>query len=337
MDEPWLVAVKSARIPFDRWYSGFAHHTWIDVRDGGTGEWRRFEIGSRRRGVAVSSITEAEARGDVWFARRPIQVLGVVTGEEARRIAERIEEAALARHEEYEGGYRLWPGPNSNTFIAELGRELDGLSFVFDPNAIGKDYPGWFDAGLVPSRTGARIDTPILGAALALREGVELHFLGLTLGVSVWPPSLSIPFLPRIPGDLLAADVQGVPPPPPARRLTARVDLPESPLVERSLDDLPLRGRVLLVDSGTGAWGQVDYRFERAPDSTSSWTARVSTLEADETEDRETEWSELLDAPRPFEVATRAGRYDASLRFELAPDEIATLDVSARLRNDLDP
>ena len=33
---------------------------------------------------------------------------------------------------------------------------------------------------------------------MGLREGLELHLLGLTLGVGLWPPALKLPLLPRL-------------------------------------------------------------------------------------------------------------------------------------------
>ena len=41
-----------------------------------------------------------------------------------------------------------------------------------------------------------------VGAQVGLAEGVELHLLGLTLGVDLWPPQVKLPFLPAIPWQL---------------------------------------------------------------------------------------------------------------------------------------
>ncbi len=50
------------------------------------------------------------------------------------------------------GDYRLWPGPNSNSFIAAILREVPGMNATMPPNAIGRDfrpgpYFGWTDSG----------------------------------------------------------------------------------------------------------------------------------------------------------------------------------------------
>ncbi len=96
------------------------------------------------------------------------------------------------------GGYEAWPGPNSNTFMRELTQQIPELAFVFDHNAVGKDY-AWFDAGLAPSRTGVHFDTWTIGATVAMKEGLELHLLQLTFGLHLWTPRLELPFLPPIP------------------------------------------------------------------------------------------------------------------------------------------
>jgi hypothetical protein len=91
------------------------------------------------------------------------------------------------------GGYEAWPGPNSNTFVRELTQQVPELAFVFDHNAVGKDY-AWFDAGRAPSRTGVHFDTWPIGASVAMKEGRELHWLQLTFRLR-----LELPFLPPIP------------------------------------------------------------------------------------------------------------------------------------------
>ena len=51
--------------------------------------------------------------------------------------------------------YRAWPGPNSNTFLAHLGREIPELRLTLPPTAIGKDYlPDGQIFARTPSGTG---------------------------------------------------------------------------------------------------------------------------------------------------------------------------------------
>lgn len=198
-NEPWIVAVKSAGIPkFMPWYSHFAEHTWVDVKLGDEERWLRAEVLNESSGATCSPIRALEARSDWRWDDEPVRVHAVIVGERAQRIAQRIEPVTAQLAPRYGGGYQAWPGPNSNTFVRDLSREIPELAFTFDHNALGKDY-AWIRARLTPSRTGVELDTWPLGFAIALREGLELHVLQLTFAVRVWPPSIALPIAPAVP------------------------------------------------------------------------------------------------------------------------------------------
>ena len=43
----------------------------------------------------------------------------------------------------YPNTYRPWPGPNSNTFLAHIARQVPDLAIQLPSNAVGKDFlPG---------------------------------------------------------------------------------------------------------------------------------------------------------------------------------------------------
>jgi len=57
------------------------------------------------------------------------------------------------------GDYRVWPGPNSNTFVAAIIAAVSGMRAALPSTAICKDFP--FDRrwiGWTPSRTGIRVN-----------------------------------------------------------------------------------------------------------------------------------------------------------------------------------
>lgn len=191
-----LVLVKEARIPdSEPWYARFATHAWIDVRSTEGGAWTRIEILTPDSGVLIETIAPEDALHDSRWLDRPVRVRGVLRGEPAERAA-----AALLEHAESypDDHYRPIPGPNSNTFVAALIDDTSGLSTTMHHNAVGKDHLTPLAFARTPSKTGGRLDTPFLGAALGLQEGVELHLAGLTLGVGLWPPRIELPFLPEI-------------------------------------------------------------------------------------------------------------------------------------------
>jgi len=191
-----LVLVKEARIPdSEAWYARFATHGWIDVRDAESGAWTRIEISSPHSGVQVNEIAPESAVSDTRWRNRRVRVRGVLRGDEARDATEALLESAAAYGDE---GYRAIPGPNSNSFVAELTSAAPDLRTTMHHNAVGKDYLTPVAFARTPSKTGVRLDTAWLGFALGLQEGVELHLAGLQLGIGIWPPRIEIPFLPEI-------------------------------------------------------------------------------------------------------------------------------------------
>ncbi|MBL8753049.1 MAG: DUF3750 domain-containing protein [Planctomycetes bacterium] len=207
-----MVVVKSVRLP-DRswlpWYTRFAEHAWVEIatpRGVERVEWNKGAFGILHSEIGRSGLIADER----W--ERPVAVHATWRGDAARTLGERI----LAVCDTYPDarGYRAWPGPNSNTFMAWLARET-GMGVDLPPNAVGRDYTQWLAVGASTTGLGLRVDTPILGAGAGLVEGVELHALGLTAGVGLWPPSLKVPFLPAIPGGWFAPWSEPVPEPGP--------------------------------------------------------------------------------------------------------------------------
>ena len=212
-----LLVVQTLRIPdSEPWFARFAEHTWIDLRTEAGADWWRVEVSSPGSGLRVEVLEEDRVLADERWGRR-VSVLRLVRGEEARRAGERVLELARAhpdfgrREIELDGdrltfvrtapereAYAAWPGPNSNTLIADLVEGTPGLWVDLDHNAVGKDYARGLRAGRTSAKLGVEVDTDYLGLGLGLRQGAELRLLGLTLGLGVWPPALKLPFLPRL-------------------------------------------------------------------------------------------------------------------------------------------
>ena len=93
-----------------------------------------------------------------------------------------------------------WPGPNSNTFIAWLARQLPELRLELPALAIGKDYlPGGAWVARTPSGLGGQVSAGgYAGLMASLEEGVEVNLLGLSAGIDLWPPALKLPGVGRI-------------------------------------------------------------------------------------------------------------------------------------------
>ena len=113
-------------------------------------------------------------------------------------LHDRIESAVAAYP--YADRYRVWPGPNSNTFTAFLARQVPELGLDLPPTAIGKDYLiGAKILDRMPSGTGWQVSLfGLLGLGLAREEGIELNVLGLSAGIDANDLALRLPGLGRL-------------------------------------------------------------------------------------------------------------------------------------------
>ncbi|KQP22455.1 DUF3750 domain-containing protein [Pseudorhodoferax sp. Leaf267] len=196
-----VVQVYGARIV--RWRGAFGIHPWIAVKRAGADRYTTYHImGWRARygGDALVS-NEVDAPDIEWYGAYP-QLLVDHRGPAAEAMIDRIE-AAVARYP-WGNEYRLWPGPNSNTFVAWIAREVPELRLDLPPTAIGKDWlgPTTFFAS-APSGTGWQFSVlGLAGATVARVEGVEFNLLGLGFGVDVDDVALRLPGFGRLPGPL---------------------------------------------------------------------------------------------------------------------------------------
>src|SRR5206468_2952226 len=143
------------------------------------------------RGVPAIRVNRA-GPDNYWFGSRPALLLDR-RGEGVDELIARVEAAVKAYP--YPASYQLWPGPNSNTFTAYIGRAVPDLRLYLPPTAIGKDYlPGGALAAASPSGTGLQLSLfGLAGLLVGWQEGLELNLLGLTFGLDVRHPALMLP------------------------------------------------------------------------------------------------------------------------------------------------
>ncbi|QEW06467.1 DUF3750 domain-containing protein [Nitrincola iocasae] len=192
-----LIQVYAARA--FRWRGALGVHTWIAAKPQGVDHYTRFEVigFSVRRGGDAVQVAQGIPDG-YWYGSQPALLREIRGGGEVDALISRLHEAA--RLYPYNHEYRVWPGPNSNTFIAYLGRKVPELKLNLPPTAIGKDYlPEGGVFARAPSGSGFQISLAgLLGVTLALEEGFEMNFLGLSAGVDPWPLALNLPGLGRL-------------------------------------------------------------------------------------------------------------------------------------------
>jgi hypothetical protein len=196
-DPPARVMVFAART--GGWRSIFAVHTWIVIKPANATAYTRYDVMGWGQPVRIN----LHAPDAFWLSDRP-QVVADVRGEAAASAIPKIEAAVKTYPYTAYGSYRVWPGPNSNTFTATLLRAAPELAVAMPPEAVGRDFRAdGAIAGLTASRTGVELSIyGLLGAKLGWVEGVEVDVLGLTAGLDLRHPALKIPGYGRLGVDL---------------------------------------------------------------------------------------------------------------------------------------
>jgi len=191
-----IVQVYSARAY--SWRGVFGVHTWVAVKPFAAPKFTVYEvIGWRvRQRQPALSISNRPADGR-WFGNMPM-VIADLRGDGVDDVIKRID--AAAQSYPYMDKYRLWPGPNSNTFTAHIARVIPELRLDLPPTAIGKDYlPGNSLLARSPSGTGYQVSLfSLLGILAGIEEGVELNLLGLTFGIDLANLALKLPLAGRL-------------------------------------------------------------------------------------------------------------------------------------------
>lgn len=192
-----VVQVYGARAL--NWRGAFGIHPWIAVKRSGESRYTTYQVigwRSYRGGDAVAISPDATPDGR-WFGAEP-QLLADHRGAGVDAMIDRIE-AAAARYP-WGRHYRVWPGPNSNTFVAYIARSVPELRLDLPSNAIGKDFLGstnFFASS--PSGTGWQFSAyGLLGVTAGVEEGIELNLLGLSIGFDYNDLALRLPGIGRV-------------------------------------------------------------------------------------------------------------------------------------------
>lgn len=177
-----------------RWKGIFAVHSWIVFKPENATSWSRYDVVGWGRPVHANGWAP-DAR---WFGNTP-RVLVDVRGPQAAVLIPKVKAAiASYRYSDF-GDYRIWPGPNSNTFIATILRALPELALTLPANALGKDFRPYPYAGFSDSGTGVEASLwGLLGLKAGWIEGIELNLLGLVAGLDLRHPALKLPGFGRI-------------------------------------------------------------------------------------------------------------------------------------------
>lgn len=156
-----------------------SEHTWLVIQRPGRDGYERFDKVGWGRPIRRDAYA-ADAR---WYSNEP-RIVAKIEGEAAAGAIPSV----LAAVESYpfaeNGGYRIFPGPNSNSFVAHVLREVPAIGAVLPPAAVGRDYPT--GGRLVRlDADGRDLHVSLFGYAgfsLGMKSGIEAHVLGLVAG-----------------------------------------------------------------------------------------------------------------------------------------------------------
>jgi hypothetical protein len=174
------------------WRGNLAVHTWISIKEKAAQNYTVHHVlGFRsRRGLPVV-VSSNDLPDRFWYGNEP-EVLVDYRGEEAEELIPGV--MAAVKSYPYQKKYVMWPGPNSNTFTAYVGRQVPELKLDLPSTAIGKDYLGDSIVGSTPGGSGYQLSLfGILGMSLGMEEGMELNILSLNFGINPLKLQMKLP------------------------------------------------------------------------------------------------------------------------------------------------
>lgn len=193
-DHPGAI-VRVFAAPTVRWRGIFAVHSWVVLKPEGADAYTRYDYTAWGDPIRVNGF-EPDGR---WFGRNPDVILAA-DGDAATALIPRMQAAVDGYTWRGRGDYRVWPGPNSNTFVAAVLDAVPEAQVVLPPTAIGKDYP--YDGQWLrrtASGTGLRLTLGgYAGVTVGWVEGIEVNILGGVAGFDLRRPAIKLPGLGRI-------------------------------------------------------------------------------------------------------------------------------------------
>ena len=120
------------------WRGWFAIHTWIAAKRSNENHYTVYDVVGWRghNGKTVMRIAK-DVPDRYWYGEKP-KVIKEHRGAGVDQLIDAVEKAA--RTYPWKDTYRVFPGPNSNTFTAWIAREVPELEVELPFSAIGQGY-----------------------------------------------------------------------------------------------------------------------------------------------------------------------------------------------------
>ena len=120
------------------WRGWFAIHTWIAVKRTGEDFYTVYDVVGWRsyRNKSVMRVSR-DIPDRYWYGAKP-RLLQHHHGAGTEQLIDAIDKAA--REYPWKDTYKAFPGPNSNTFVAWIARQVPDLDLQLPFSAIGSGY-----------------------------------------------------------------------------------------------------------------------------------------------------------------------------------------------------
>lgn len=174
----------------------FSLHSWIVLKAAGSRAYERYDV----VGWGTPVRRDTQPPDGRWYSNMP-RIVHAVRGEEAGALVARFRQAIADYPYSRPGDYRIWPGPNSNTFTAHVLDKVPEFGAAMPSNAVGRDFaPGPVSVRWAADTFDFRVTIfGLAGFAVGERRGVEIQFAGLVAGFDLMRPALKIPAYGRVP------------------------------------------------------------------------------------------------------------------------------------------
>lgn len=180
------------------WRGYLSVHSWVATKEKNAPYYLTYQVMGWNLYFSGNAVTVRQDIPDrYWYGAKP-ELIEEIRGEDAEKAIPKI--IQYVKDYPYKTYYNVWPGPNSNSFVANIIRNTPELTVELPPNAIGKD---WINQGNFygPSESGSGYQFSFFGAfgfTIGKAEGIEINILGMTFGIDFLRPALKLPFIGRI-------------------------------------------------------------------------------------------------------------------------------------------
>ncbi|MBP0615877.1 DUF3750 domain-containing protein [Jiella mangrovi] len=167
-----------------------SEHSWIVVKEKGAEEYERWDKVGWGTPVRHNGYP-ADGR---WYSNEP-RVVFSAEGDAAETLIPKLRDAIASYPFAMRGGYHIFPGPNSNSFVAHVMRQVPEIDVSLPPVSVGRDYPtNGRLAFLDPDRRDLHLSLfGYAGVSAGWKSGLEINLFGLVAGIDARRIGIKVP------------------------------------------------------------------------------------------------------------------------------------------------